>query len=903
MKIKITVLLLLLALAFSFVSCIGPNGDDPNNGKVALDNENIINVYLIAGQSNAVGYGMDTANIIANSDSRFVNGFENVLYYGAQERWNGKNLDRGFAPVTLGMGVAAERSGAEIGIASAIADNGEMNAIIKCAWGATHLYPDTNYDISLKQGTWTSPTYIKNHNIDISKDTMVGNMYRRFEDTVTKGLKMLIEDGYTPVIKGIWWMQGEAEMFTLGMASAYKELYETLIFDMRNTLSEASGYDCSNVPFVCGLPKWNTQNSPAPTYQGMVRTAMETVANSVDNVGCVDCMPLNQHDDWHFDALGQKELGESFIEKVSEFEAANDDGFEEKVSIENEIKLLIDEKGMEFKANLTKFDSKSGNKYGFILVPTEELIKNNINGQYIENLEKLYINYKDIPAEVKVEKIDEQYSDIYFTGKLSDIAYEDLNTAYTVIAYVKNQYGAYSYSSRYVGDSIARLASEELYKDADNAENIQKIINSAINFLNNVPFENRDNAPSFEILAEDEIELALSENEAVYKLEVGTSPSVNYFVKFTSENPDIVSVDENGGLEVTGDGSTYIVIECAGQTKKVKVSTGHLSMDGVILDGVISEGEYLGDVIIAKNANVSAEVVGMVKNGNLYLAFEVVHGDWSSRQGEWWRNDNVEFHLNGESHTVVFYEGEPTYSSNISYGMSKTDEVDGKLVTTIELCVENVPEDNELMLCANGANFGWLAIVHHSVCNTGYIGEDGIVVAKPFDLGNGMMLDGIFDESIYTESVKNNVITANGNGAEVKIIGTLTEQGVVFGLTINHTKSPNVTVVTNGDWFTYMNLEFHFNSKGGEDNQYMFFANNRSKTVGCTYSYSKTVETDSGYTSTIEIFIPYESIGVAAGVESIDFTVRGWLESGWCDLLNNSWNATHKVTSEGLFTK
>ena len=127
--------------------------------------EKIINVYLIAGQSNAVGYGMDTGNKIAKSDDRFVNGFDNVLYYGSFERWSGKSFDGGFEPVKLGMGVEPTRSGAEIGIANAVADYGEMSAIIKCAQGATHLYPDTTYEVSLKYGTWTSPTYIKNNNV------------------------------------------------------------------------------------------------------------------------------------------------------------------------------------------------------------------------------------------------------------------------------------------------------------------------------------------------------------------------------------------------------------------------------------------------------------------------------------------------------------------------------------------------------------------------------------------------------------------------------------------------------------------------------------------------------------------------------------------------------------------
>lgn len=906
MKVRIVISLLLLALTFPMILCgcggvtpPDPDATEPGGDDMLQAGENIINVYLIAGQSNAVGYGKDTGSVIANSDERFVEGFENVLYYGSQERWNGAYPNDIFKPVKLGMGVAADSSGAEIGIASAVADNGGMNAIIKCAQGATHLYPDSQYDVSLNYGTWTSPTYIKNNQVDLSKNPLIGHMYNRFVDTVTSGLQLLIEDGYTPVIKGVWWMQGEAEMFTLPMASAYRELFETLILDTRNMLSEATGYDCGNVPFICGLPKWNTKNGAAPAYQGMVRNAMTTVADELNNVGCVDCMPLNQHDSWHFDAAGQKYLGEHFVSALQAFEAENE-VFQEKLSIDGELKLLINEKGIEFRANLTSYNSGKGYEYGFVIVPTAQLTENGIRGQYIEKLDQLDIEYQKIISQVVVEKMDEQYSDIYFIGKITGVSYADLNTAYTAIAYVKNAYGEYMYSSGHVSGSVAKLASEELYKDSENTEAIQKIVNAGINYLNNVPAENGEADTNLELLVDESIQMSYSEAGTTHQLAVSKSIEVDYFVKYTSDNPDVVSVDENGLLKAHGMGNAVITVECAGKSATVQITVSPASSNGVLLDGEISEGEYVGEVISASNANVSAEVVGMVKNGNLYIAFELIHGQWSPLANDWWRNDNVEFRLDGESYTVVFYEGVPTYSNNISQGMSKNEEIDGKLVTTIELCVEDVPEISQLMLCANGTNFGWLAIVHHNVCNTGYISEDGIIVGKPLELDNGLTLDGSFDESIYTENVKSNVISANGNGADVEILGTLTEQGVVFGVTIDHTKSPNATLIANGDWFTYMNVEFHFNSVGGETDQYMFFARNWQKVPGRAFSYCKTVQTDVGYTSTIEIFIPYETIGAGANAEAIPFTVRGWLETGWCDLLNNSWNATHTVTADGL---
>ena len=923
---KILIILLILAFTISMFSCINtgntpdegqqgagdsnhgqtgttPDQNNPNNNtdnnqpgqgteETVTGSEKIINVYLIAGQSNAVGYGMDTGNKIANSDPRFKDGFDNVLYYASLERWNGEKLDEEFQPVTLGMGVSSDRSGAEIGIASSIADNGEMNAIIKCAQGATHLYPDTQYDVSINYGTWTSPSYIEKHNIDLSENPMIGYMYTRFENSVREGIEMLIAEGYTPVIKGVWWMQGEAEMFTVTMASAYRELYETLISDTRNMLSDATGYDCSSTPFICGLPKWNTNNSPAPTYQNMVRTALTTVSANGSNLGYVDCMPLTQHDDWHFDAAGQKYLGEKFIETLKTFE--NDESFETKLSIDNEIQLLASERGLGFKANLTSYNSDLGYSYGFIVLPTDDIAA--IDGDYIFALDAAGISYTNIPCSVSVDKIDGDYSDIYFTCSITDIAYKDLNTSITAIAYVKDQYGSYLYSSKYVSDSISRLASEKLYEDGADVDAIQRIVNAGINYLNSLPEQSSENDPGLEIYADD-VNLVYSETSVGHQLQFSFSTDAGYYVRFSSENPDIVSIDENGVLTANGSGSTYVVIECAGKTKRVAVTVDHLSRDGVTFDGVISDGEYAGALITDANANLGVKFAGMTKNGNLYLSFELTHGKWAPYSSQWWKNDNIEFKIDdGASCTVVFYNGVAKYSNNITYATSNTVEVDGKLVTVVELCVEGVEDIEIIKVGFNGAAFGWLGTIWNDYHNIGYITADGIKIAEPINMDGGLVLDGVLDDAVYTDSVKNNSIVATGNGANVEIIGTLIEGGVLFGVTVDHTKEVTVPTGGNGDWYTYMNLEFHFNSS---DTQFIAIAHSKAF-LGELYYCCNTVSTETGFRSTFEIFIPYEAIGVDSNVQSLDFTARGWLETGWCDLLNSSWNATHTVSVNGI---
>ncbi len=901
LKLRIIVLLLLLLFVLSIGACSNTDtpATEPDSGeKLPQSSENIINVYLIAGQSNAVGYGMDTGNVIANSDARFVDGFENVLYYGSQERWSGSYPNNMFKPVKLGMGVTADRSGAEIGIASAVADEGGMHAIIKCAQGATHLYPDDQNDVSLNYGTWTSPTYIKNNQVDLTKNPMIGYMYSRFVDTVTNGLRLLIEDGYTPVIKGVWWMQGEAEMFTLPMASAYRELFETLILDTRAMLSEVSGYDCSNVPFVCGLPKWNTRNSPAPTYQGMVRSAMETVAKELNNVGCVDCMPLNQHDDWHFDAAGQKELGQGFISRLEEFEA-DDDVFTEKLSIESQINLLVAEKGMEFKANLTGINGDNGYEYGFVVVPTAKLTENGIKSQYIEELDRLDIKYEKIVSQVVVEELDEEYSDIYFTGKITDVSYANLNTAYTAIAYVKNAYGEYMYSSAHVSDSVARLASEELYKSGDNTDAIQKLVNAGINSLNDVPEADGEKDTDFELTVDKNLQLNYSQTGTEHQLAVKKSTAVDYFVRFTSDNPDVVSVDENGLLIAKQKGDAVITIECAGKSATVNVSVVQVTLNnGLQLDGVVSKGEYTGDVIRADNGTLFAEISGMIKDNDLYLSFVLTHGPWSPLASDWWMNDNIEFRINGgTSHTVIFREGVPSYSKNISSAVSETVEKDGKLVTTVELCVKGVGSACQLKVGMNGAHFGWLGAIWHDYCNVGYATKDGIIVNKPISAGSNIVLDGNFKESVYTKDVKKNVIRTTANGADVEIMGTLTNRGVLFGVKVLHTLAPDVPTGGNGDWYTFMNIEFHFNDNS--DVGFISTAQN-TQSIGKMLAYCKSEKTDKGYTSTFEILIPYDQIGVDKDVDSLNFTASGWFENGWCWMLNDSWTASHTVTSNGL---
>ena len=302
-----------------------------------------INVYLIGGQSNAVGYATDTPHD-AENDSRYYTGFENVLYFGRHEAFN-YNEDN-FVYTSIGLGRSVDpsgnyqtRSGSELGIAKALADTGEMNAVIKFAYGGTYLYPHTSASIQDNAKTWTSPSYINAHP-DCDTGDNVGAHYTLFYDTVSEGIELLQKKGYTPVIRGMWWMQGENEGMTAEYATAYEELLTCLINDIRGDLTEICGEDYSTLPFIVG----NVMRKPDDPTQypalDTVNAAQAAVAKKLENVSVVlksdySAQSFFGHiDGWHFNADTYTYLGERFVEEV--------------LKIENKYKVSAEGEGFTF---------------------------------------------------------------------------------------------------------------------------------------------------------------------------------------------------------------------------------------------------------------------------------------------------------------------------------------------------------------------------------------------------------------------------------------------------------------------------------------------------------------------------------------------------------------------------
>ena len=128
-----------------------------------------IDVYLIAGQSNGVGYtAVDSESEQAEiaKDERYRNGFDDVKYYGYVECNKDTTLPANIAlrSVKLGKGADSqgktretkyETFGPELGMAKYFADNGIANTnygIIKYAAGGTAIYDEFTSNMGSQYG-------------------------------------------------------------------------------------------------------------------------------------------------------------------------------------------------------------------------------------------------------------------------------------------------------------------------------------------------------------------------------------------------------------------------------------------------------------------------------------------------------------------------------------------------------------------------------------------------------------------------------------------------------------------------------------------------------------------------------------------------------------------------------
>jgi hypothetical protein len=258
-----------------------------------------VDVFLLGGQSNAGGVGV----ISDLPDSSVLYNTEIMLYHSAS--MNSGQPARQWTTLRPASN-SAGNFGPEIGFGNRMAElyPGRQIAIIKHAVGGTDLGADWN------PGTYSS---------DIDR---FGPQFLTFVETVDSGIDSLIAQGYTPVIKGMLWQQGERDARNSSYGPAYGQNLSNFICRVR------AQFKAPSMPFVYGQVLPVALSGYA--YRDQVRQGQFRVDEDSGHVFATDGarlvmtddLPMNS-DNLHISATGQLELGIRFADAFTSTVTAN----------------------------------------------------------------------------------------------------------------------------------------------------------------------------------------------------------------------------------------------------------------------------------------------------------------------------------------------------------------------------------------------------------------------------------------------------------------------------------------------------------------------------------------------------------------------------------------------------
>ena len=324
------------------------SSQEPSNEPIApyppeVDpNKKTLDIYLIAGQSNATGCTSitDLNAAYARSDE-MENGFSHVFYAGNSRSNGAEPRDRvlDWQKTTMGLGMSAKHFGPEAGMAVALSDyyneeTGRYAGIIKYAYGGSSLLNKTS-DSTSKDGNWVSPSYQKT----LSPSQVVeatGKMYRNFLAQVETNIReVLSQEGFMEAygfeavrICGLYWMQGCNDK---SQPSEYDKAFAYFVKDVRLDLSAMmkeitnSTDDCgaSSTPIVVGTIS-ETQNLNSASVASVNKTFInlqKSFATKYQNCYVVDnskfvitrwvnnAQVVVGSDQWHWNQTDMLDIG------------------------------------------------------------------------------------------------------------------------------------------------------------------------------------------------------------------------------------------------------------------------------------------------------------------------------------------------------------------------------------------------------------------------------------------------------------------------------------------------------------------------------------------------------------------------------------------------------------------
>lgn len=268
-----------------------------------------IDIYLLGGQSNAVGCSWIQNNPTTMYNNVWYAGeIERVVYEEKDNKGNAvldeegnpvfgtrvaqnwlKSFDDFKRYVAGGFGYPGEPAiGPEYGMAKVLNEQytGETRALIfKTAYGGTYLHKVAGanwYPRSL----WPNG-YEPDTSKPFSGKNTMGILYQVFVENFEHVYNELVANGYAPQVKGMAWMQGEADAGDSTAKLNYFNNLKTFITDIRADVARITGDQTMlEMPFVIGriaesFMQWNNPNTT------MISNTQQNLADQMDNVYAV----------------------------------------------------------------------------------------------------------------------------------------------------------------------------------------------------------------------------------------------------------------------------------------------------------------------------------------------------------------------------------------------------------------------------------------------------------------------------------------------------------------------------------------------------------------------------------------------------------------------------------------
>ena len=319
MKNRWIALALLLAMVLTLAACGQPATTEPESKwteeelAAEIDFPNVpetiaskmeIDIYLLAGQSNAAGW---SAISNAEEGKRDENTYENVRYYSVDTLTDGTEpySTRAYGPVHEGLGYDAEHLGPELGMARALNDRYATNErkaiIVKVANSGTTLlaneadgqrnYSNATWERFLTYGSWYPQALQTDGNTDPSRPT--GYLTRLLCATMKEVFDDLVSRGFAPEnihFKALCWMQGETDHSS---GRKYAEVFPLFAEEVRASLSETTGVDYTALPIVLGEIS-ETFASASPDYVQTNKKFIESQHKLAENDATITVIPTGQ---------------------------------------------------------------------------------------------------------------------------------------------------------------------------------------------------------------------------------------------------------------------------------------------------------------------------------------------------------------------------------------------------------------------------------------------------------------------------------------------------------------------------------------------------------------------------------------------------------------------------------